>query len=235
VLKVVERRMNPGKEKIAEVSLVEGIAVGVHLMRDSDEDKKRVERLMARSGTLEFRILATDRDKEIVELAKKVEAKPDVHDADGKKVAFWVPFANSSKDELAKYSKNIVRTRKEGDREIAEVLVLIDHQNVTGAYIAKAEAKDDERGMPCILFNFNEAGSKLFGQLTGEHLPDPEKPENRYQLGIILDGKLYSAPNINATIYDSGQITGNFTKEEAADIADLLNAGSLPVKLVPVW
>jgi preprotein translocase subunit SecD len=52
-------------------------------------------------------------------------------------------------------------------------------------------------------------------------------------LGIILDGKLYSAPSIIWTITNNGQITGNFTKEEAADIVDVLNAGSLPVKLVP--
>jgi preprotein translocase subunit SecD len=251
-LKVVERRMNAGKEKFAEVSLGEGgKTVVIKLMRDSEEDKKRVERLMARSGTLEFRILATDRDKEIVEQAKKDEAeyieadpldadqaylappKADVCDSSGKRLAYWAPFAYSSKEELEKYQKNILRTRKDANQDFKEILVLVDPQNVTGAYLAKAEVKDDELGHPSIHFTFNDTGGKLFGQLTGEHLPDPEKPENRYQLGIILDGKLYSAPSIIWTITNNGQITGNFTKEEAADIVDVLNAGSLPVKLVP--
>ncbi len=71
----------------------------------------------------------------------------------------------------------------------------------------------------------------MFGKITSEHLPDKEKLEIRYQLGIILDGKLYSAPNIISTITDNGQISGNFTKEEAADLADILSAGSLPVRL----
>ena len=42
---------------------------------------------------------------------------------------------------------------------------------------------------------------------------------------------MYSAQTILSAISDKGMITGNFTKEQAAEIADTLNAGSLPVRL----
>jgi SecD/SecF fusion protein len=69
--------------------------------------------------------------------------------------------------------------------------------------------------------------------LTGSHLPD-EKGDFSYALGIILDGKLYSATRIMSTIRDRGEITGSFTHEQVDDLVRVLNAGSLPVKIRPV-
>ena len=74
-------------------------------------------------------------------------------------------------------------------------------------------------------------GAQLFYNLTNTHLPD-EQTDFHYLLGIILDGKLYSAPQIITTIRDNGQITGNFTKEQVQDLVNVLNAGSLPAALV---
>jgi serine/threonine protein kinase/Flp pilus assembly protein TadD len=233
VMQVVGRRLNPGSEKLGVVRKLDDRRLEITLMRQSDDDKKRVERLLARAGTLEFRILASERDKEIYEQAKKDESKNEVLDPSGKRIAYWVPLQEQAEGSITKYPKNIVRTRKEGDREIAEILVLTDSYNITGAFITKAGVTE-EYGHPCITFTFNSEGGKLFGNLTSEHLPDKEKPEIRYQLGIIIDGKLYSAPNILTTITDNGQISGNFTKQEAADLGDILNAGSLPVRLRPV-
>ena len=230
VMQVVERRLNIGVEKIAIVRKLDERRLEIALMRQNDADKKRVERLLARAGTLEFRILASERDKEIVEQARKEESKTELLDASGKRLAFWVPLQDQTKDVITKYPKNAVRTRKEGEREIAEVLVLDDSYNITGLYLTKAGVVEDN-GHPCINFTFNAEGGELFGKLTGEHLPDEANNDFRYQLGIVLDGKLYSAPNIQSTITNSGQIAGNFTKEEAADLADILNAGSLPVRL----
>ena len=50
-------------------------------------------------------------------------------------------------------------------------------------------------------------------------------------MGIILDGELYSAPSINSTIFDRGEITGRFTRAEVDDLVKVLNAGSLPAAL----
>ncbi len=72
--------------------------------------------------------------------------------------------------------------------------------------------------------------AQRFAKLTGSHLPE-KATGFAYQLGIIVDGRLYSAPSIRSTISERGEITGTFTAEEVSDLADLLNAGRLPAQL----
>jgi SecD/SecF fusion protein len=71
----------------------------------------------------------------------------------------------------------------------------------------------------------------LIAQLTKTHLPDTST-DNRFRLGIILDGELYSAPQIYSPISDRGIITsGSYSKEEVSDMAAALTSGSLLVRL----
>ena len=51
------------------------------------------------------------------------------------------------------------------------------------------------------------------------------------QLAILLDGQVQSAPTIQAKIYDRGEISGDFTQNEAANLAVILRAGSLPIDI----
>ena len=51
-------------------------------------------------------------------------------------------------------------------------------------------------------------------------------------MAIVLDGRVMSAPVIRARITDSGVIEGNYTIEEAEDLALILRAGALPASLV---
>ena len=69
----------------------------------------------------------------------------------------------------------------------------------------------------------------MFGRLTGNNLPEPTAFIR--QLGIILDGRLYSAPHIRATIHGEGTVHGRFTREEVKDLVDLLRFGALPVPI----
>src|SRR5262249_2822135 len=68
------------------------------------------------------------------------------------------------------------------------------------------------------------AGRELFTAVTGQNVGK--------LLAIVLDGKVRSAPRINERIsQDTAQITGNFTPEEAADLALVLRTGALPANL----
>ena len=96
-----------------------------------------------------------------------------------------------------------------------EILVEKDIYNVTGAYLTRAEGGTDRKGQPCVNFMFNDAGGQLFGELTGSHLPDTSSGFT-YKLGIVLDGQLYSAPSIQSTITNRGEITGSFTRQRSA-------------------
>jgi preprotein translocase subunit SecD len=51
------------------------------------------------------------------------------------------------------------------------------------------------------------------------------------QIAIIVDRVVISAPTVQSVIRGSGEITGNFSEQEAKDLATQLNAGALPVEL----
>ncbi|WP_298241248.1 preprotein translocase subunit SecD [uncultured Bradyrhizobium sp.] len=74
---------------------------------------------------------------------------------------------------------------------------------------------------PIATFRFNGRGTRRFAHVTAENVGRP--------FAIVLDDKVVSAPVIREPITGgSGQISGNFTLEEASSVAMLLRAGSLP-------
>jgi preprotein translocase subunit SecD len=89
----------------------------------------------------------------------------------------------------------------------------------SGKDLKGAQASYDQAGRPDITFQTKDAAR--FGKLTSSNLQKP--------LGIFLDHRYLSAPIIQSPIYDSGQITGNFTQEDTVTLANELNAGALPV------
>jgi preprotein translocase subunit SecD len=99
---------------------------------------------------------------------------------------------------------------------------------VAGEDLIDAQPGFDQRsGEPDVNFRFNLRGGQRFGQVTSENV--------ERLFAIILDGKVISAPRILSPITGgSGQITGNFTVEQADDLAVLLRSGALPAKLTVV-
>uniref|UniRef100_A0A7C4EQW4 Protein translocase subunit SecD n=1 Tax=Thermodesulfovibrio aggregans TaxID=86166 RepID=A0A7C4EQW4_9BACT len=93
---------------------------------------------------------------------------------------------------------------------------------LTGDLLAEAHVSIDQRfNEPYVSLRFNEAGAKIFEDITGKYV--------KHRLAIILDGNLYSAPVIQEKIEGgNAQITGSFTMEEAKDLAIVLRAGALP-------
>lgn len=87
---------------------------------------------------------------------------------------------------------------------------------VSGENLTRAGVGSDQSGRPAIDFRFDGAGARRFGEATAANLQKP--------FAIILDGKVISAPTIQSAITSgSGQITGNFTIQEAATLVNLLN------------
>lgn len=75
-----------------------------------------------------------------------------------------------------------------------------------------------------VTLNFNDEGARIFSRVTGANLQKP--------LAIVLDGKVQSAPIIQAKIRDGrAVITGLNTMDEAKDLSIVLRAGSLPAPL----
>jgi preprotein translocase subunit SecD len=91
----------------------------------------------------------------------------------------------------------------------------------SGKDLKSAQASYSQGGAPDILFQTKDPAK--FGKLTTANIQKP--------LGIFLDKRYLSAPIIQSAIYDSGQITGQFTEEQTVTLANELNAGALPVSI----
>ena len=115
----------------------------------------------------------------------------------------------------------------QGDKFTRDVLVEIENEyGLKGEHITSAyPSRDPLTQSPMILFGFNSEGASAMGRLT-------QQENIGKQMAIILDGKLLSAPVLQDRITSNGQITGDFTSEEAATIANaLLNPLKAPLTI----
>jgi len=78
------------------------------------------------------------------------------------------------------------------------------------------------KGTPVVSMQMDALGTKLWRKLTAANL--------KRKVAIVLDNQVYSAPVVQSEIPNgSSQISGNFTIEEAKDLANILKAGRMPV------
>ncbi len=102
---------------------------------------------------------------------------------------------------------------------------------LTGDTITDARVREDYQfHEPYVAIELNSDGAHLFAEITGEYVGK--------RLAIVLDNTVYSAPVIRERIPGGrAQITGNFTWDEARELAIVLRAGALPapVKILQKW
>ncbi len=103
-----------------------------------------------------------------------------------------------------------------------QTYILDKDVSMTGDMLTDARMEiGGEYNQPYVGIRFNSRGARLFDQLTAAHVGE--------RLAIVLDDIVYSAPVIRERISGGvAQITGNFTEEEAKDLAIVLRAGALP-------
>lgn len=101
-------------------------------------------------------------------------------------------------------------------------LVVFDKTVLTGDLLSDAQVRiSNNFNQPIVSIDFNSVGAKRFDQVTAANVGK--------RLAIILDDRVYSAPNINERITGgSAVISGTFSTQEATDLAIVLRAGSLP-------
>ena len=91
-----------------------------------------------------------------------------------------------------------------------------------GGYVTDARVQfGNTAGTPEVSMSMNGEGAGIWARLTGDNIGK--------QIAIVLDGMVYSYPVVNGKIEGgSSQITGQFTIEEAEDLANVLKSGKLP-------
>ena len=106
-----------------------------------------------------------------------------------------------------------------------EIKYLVEKKSsVGGENLVDANASFDPSEGHAVSFRFDTTGAQKFGKATSENVGK--------RFAVILDGVVITAPVIRSAITGgSGIISGNFTSQEATDLAVLLRAGALPAPL----
>jgi len=90
-----------------------------------------------------------------------------------------------------------------------------------GDVITDATNTYDQHNKPCVSMSMNTDGSRRWAALTKKNIGNA--------IAIVLDGYVYSAPNVQNEISGgNSQITGNFTPEDTKDLANVLKSGKMP-------
>ena len=97
-----------------------------------------------------------------------------------------------------------------------------------GDAVSGARATTNNQGSFEISMSMTGEGSKTWARLTKANAPGPDRREGKC-IAIVLDNYVYSAPRVNQEIKGgNSSITGNFSPEEAKDLANILKSGKLP-------
>lgn len=163
-------------------------------------------------------------DEEAQEAEERIgtTAKLTVHEV----VATAQPDAEPSKQ------KNLVLPSDQGDTlEVGPTVI-------QGEEISGASAVQREQSVEWVVaIDFNGPGGRTWADITGEAACNPAGDPKR-RIAIVLDGEIISSPEVNTDVGcdvgirgGSTDITGNFTSEEAKDLAALIEGGALPLEL----
>ena len=115
-------------------------------------------------------------------------------------------------------------------------LQFIDHEGnevLTGKNVKNSEARYQQTEFgdkPVVSLEFDKEGATKFANATAE-LAGKGNPVDKI-IYIVLDGEIISSPIVDEPIRDGkGVISGEFTVEEASNLANLIRAGALPVEM----
>ena len=114
-------------------------------------------------------------------------------------------------------TKELIRTRP----YVLEKKIILKGDRIRDARVSFSSQSSDAM----VSLSFDDQGASVFGDITTKNVGR--------LLAIVLDGKVQSAPRLNEPILGGeAQISGNFTAQEASDLAITLRSGALPAPLV---
>ena len=118
--------------------------------------------------------------------------------------------------------------KPEKDSELIDLYALVGNRDnepqLSGAVVTDARNAFGPTGKPTVSMQMNAKGAKIWEEMTGKAFTQGS------QIAIVLDDIVYSAPGVTTGPISGGnsEISGNFTLNEAVDLANVLRAGKLP-------
>jgi preprotein translocase subunit SecD len=184
-------------------------------------DRERLKRIITAAGGLEFVAVVNPSSPEPLRTYKtKKEA---VASLGGRVPANRRVLPYAERDESTVSSQNTATSKKLTRWVVVESPAIVDVNEIREVSAVKGSAAADEYG---IGFSLKPDGAERLGNWTAANI-------NRY-LGTVVNNEVKFIGAIRSQISDNGEITGRFTEQSAADIAQILNSGALPapVKIV---
>ena len=184
----------------------------------------------AQGNKLEFRILPdsliSSRAPNPLRLEDEMEYRKDLREngADaGRKRGDDYIWLETEKYDPANFSQLV--TEKVGEKGYVLAANLKDKRMLaTGSWgLQKVYATKDPMGRPSIKFECDIKGSELFYKLTSGNI--------KTRLGIIINGNIYAAPQINEAIRGQGIIAGSFSEAKVKGLVEMLSKSMPPVEV----
>ena len=212
-------------------------------VRSGLDDPEDLKRMLKGAGVLEYRIAVTVNDPQGVnpdDMRTQLEERG-ARNTDSA-VARWFPINDlkqwaDTPEQLAALEADPAgyftpRGLVAGERDGKIYLLLyvtpeksMTHENGEQWSMKRTYRTPDDLGRDAVGFSLDTNGGRLMSQLTAPNIDQP--------MGIILDGQVYSAPNLNSRISDRGIIQGSFSAEEISYLIRVLAAGALEARLSP--
>ncbi len=120
---------------------------------------------------------------------------------------------------VAGYELKTIKRRDDSEEQV----LIAEEAVLTGDLLVDATTEFSQQGFgqPYVSLELNDKGADIFADVTGRNVGK--------RLAVVLDGEVNTAPVIRERIPSGrAQITGNFSLQEAKDIALILRAGALP-------
>jgi preprotein translocase subunit SecD len=177
------------------------------------QDPERVKQLLKAESKLELVKVVSPPNPNLATYATEEEAKATLG---GTVPANRRVLPYSERAELAETAG---QTQPQKKWVVVESPAVVDGNELRTATATQGQGGADYQ----ISFALKPSGAQKFGAWTGANI-------NEY-MGVVLNDEVRSIAYIQSQIFDSGQISGRFTKESAEDLALILRSGALPAPI----
>jgi preprotein translocase subunit SecD len=178
-------------------------------------DRERVKRILTAGGLLELAAVVSPPSPSPVQTYNtQAEAVASLKDkpAANRRV---LPYHET---EPNRNQRNFGTSRQPEKWVVVEAPAIVDGSELRSVAAVQLYAGSDAYQ---IHFSLGPGGAEKFGTWTGSHIND--------YLSVVLNGEVKSIAFIKSQITDTGEISGNFTKQTAEELALILRSGALPV------
>ncbi len=208
-IETLRKRLESNNIFESEISPAGQDLISVRVPVSNKDEKARLEKLILRSAKLEFRLVHPDNNAEVQKFERYLANGGDPE----------------SYPDTPPECEFLSMEERDSNGNLFYRWTLVENEvQMEGDQVEDATVHLNEFNMREIGLTFKPKGAVEFGKITTKYV--------NHRLAIVLDGQLYSAPNLKEPILGGrASISGNFSQDEAKSVADALVSGSLPFNI----